>query len=298
MPWKRAKALGPPDNTLFWTCWRLQHEAIEATRRTCRDCSGETVTRGGCRCETCDGCGWTERFIPLIVENVQGAQRWVGRARWHFGSYYLWGDVPALMPPVLKAQKRNPDGTHHGPGSWFAIADSKNRGSGQKMPAWNCSPLMWKDREIARYAHPTATEYEKHGFGESGRKVAMNFHEHEKTGKPGRSLQSVAVEETKSNSRKAASAQIAKIPFPLAQWIARVYKPDSANAASPARPDPREERQHKELEELRKFQAECMVDFRGPEGDWCHTDGAWMGMADALAEECLILKEMKDRGMK
>lgn len=76
MPWKRAKALPPPDNELFETCFRLQREACEAAGR----------------------------HIPLIVENVQGAQRWVGRARWNFGSFYLWGDVPALMPP-MKAVK-------------------------------------------------------------------------------------------------------------------------------------------------------------------------------------------------
>jgi len=43
--------------------------------------------------------------IPLIVENVRGAQKWVGQARWNFGSFYLWGDVPALMPMVKKAVK-------------------------------------------------------------------------------------------------------------------------------------------------------------------------------------------------
>lgn len=70
MPWKRAKALPPPDNTLFEACFRIQREACEAAGR----------------------------HIPLIVENVRGAQKWVGRARWNFGSFYLWGDVPALMP--------------------------------------------------------------------------------------------------------------------------------------------------------------------------------------------------------
>lgn len=35
---------------------------------------------------------------PLVLENVRGAQRWVGRARWAYGATYLWGDVPALMP--------------------------------------------------------------------------------------------------------------------------------------------------------------------------------------------------------
>ena len=74
MPWKRAKALGPPDNTLFEACFRIQREACEAAGR----------------------------HIPLVVENVCGAQKWVGRARWHYGSFYLWGDVPALMPIVKR----------------------------------------------------------------------------------------------------------------------------------------------------------------------------------------------------
>jgi C-5 cytosine-specific DNA methylase len=71
MPWKRAKALPPPNNMLFEACFRIQREACEAAGR----------------------------HIPLIVENVRGAQKWVGRARWNLGSFYLWGDVPALMPP-------------------------------------------------------------------------------------------------------------------------------------------------------------------------------------------------------
>ena len=77
MPWKRAKALPPPDNTLFEACFRIQREACEAAGR----------------------------HIPLIVENVRGAQKWVGRARWHYGSFYLWGDMPALMPITLKIAK-------------------------------------------------------------------------------------------------------------------------------------------------------------------------------------------------
>ena len=77
MPWSRAKALPPPDNTLFEACFRIQREASAAAGR----------------------------HIPMVVENVRGAQKWVGRARWNFGSYYLWGDVPALMPPTFKATK-------------------------------------------------------------------------------------------------------------------------------------------------------------------------------------------------
>ena len=141
MPWKRAKALPPPSNELFEACFRIQREA------------------GG---------------VPLVVENVAGAQRWVGRAQWRFGRYYLWGDIPALMPPgrVLKV-------------------------------------------------------------------AGFNFHQHEKTGKGG-SFQSASVKqrahkgcrthdlhlgENSNVGRKAASAQIAKIPLPLSQHIARVFKP-------------------------------------------------------------------------
>src|SRR6266849_2233582 len=80
MPWKRAKALPPPDNTLFEACFRIQREASEAAGR----------------------------YIPLVVENVKGAQKWVGSARWHFGSFYLWGDVPALMPITLSRVAKVP----------------------------------------------------------------------------------------------------------------------------------------------------------------------------------------------
>lgn len=82
MPWSRAKAIrdeylyGERDvknlTALFDACFRIQREAIEAAGR----------------------------FIPLIVENVRGAIPWVGRSRWNYGSFHLWGDVPALMPKV------------------------------------------------------------------------------------------------------------------------------------------------------------------------------------------------------
>ena len=83
MPWTLAKqkaALIKADTTgfaledlnrLFNACFRIQREACEAAGR----------------------------HIPMVVENVRGAQAWVGRARWNFGSFYLWGDVPALMTP-------------------------------------------------------------------------------------------------------------------------------------------------------------------------------------------------------
>jgi site-specific DNA-cytosine methylase len=55
-----------------------------------------------------DACFWLRaeasaaagRHIPLVIENVRGAQTWVGPAREHYGSYYLWGDVPRCHRPV------------------------------------------------------------------------------------------------------------------------------------------------------------------------------------------------------
>jgi site-specific DNA-cytosine methylase len=128
MPWKRAKALGPPvlGIDLFYQSIRIQHEAQEAAGRQ----------------------------IPLIMENVRGAEKWIGPASWKFKSFYLWGDVPALMP--------KPSGGFKGFKGFKA---------------------NWRDCEASR---------------------AWSSH---------------------SKERKEWSAQIAKIPEPLARHIAKVFKP-------------------------------------------------------------------------
>lgn len=97
MPWKLAKALPPPDNTLFEACFRIQREASEAAGR----------------------------HIPMVVENVRGAEEWVGAARWAFGSFRLWGDVPALMPFVHGTEAKK--GLGIGSVSW-------GQGAGKRHP--------------------------------------------------------------------------------------------------------------------------------------------------------------------
>lgn len=246
-----------PDLTrLFDVCFRIQREACEAAGK----------------------------FIPLVVENVRGAQPWVGRSKYNYGSFHLFGDVPALMPST---------------------------GSRRLKSRISCAPRNFSERvantpeeaHALHYRMPDETTKKE----ATGRKVpGMNFHEHEKTGKPGRSFQGAAVgslgltpEEreaqlvriaegikvtgddtfktigkpcgkltdprypsggieaqkqpvwfnddkrkcggdwfgagpdcslmrsmsSKSSARKAASAQIAKIPLALSQWIAQVYYP-------------------------------------------------------------------------
>jgi hypothetical protein len=149
---------------LFDACFRIQREASAAAGR----------------------------HIPLVVENVRGAVPWVGRAAWNFGSYYLWGDVPALMPATIAAQK-NPGFRFDGSGKSFQsesvarhVAEI-NAGDGRKQKG---SGREW-------FAGPGTIS------GTTG---------------------------SKSPARKAASARIAKIPLPLSQWIARTYKPARAAA--------------------------------------------------------------------
>jgi hypothetical protein len=116
---------------LFDACFRIQREASEAAGH----------------------------HIPMVVENVRGCVPWVGREAWSFGSYYLWGDVPALMP-----------------------------------------------------------RFDGRAKGFAGFKGFKDFHDCEAARKWS----------SKDPRRKAWSAEIAKIPLPLSQWIARTYKPQLA----------------------------------------------------------------------
>jgi hypothetical protein len=182
MPWKRAKALPPPDNTLFEVCFRIQREACEAAGR----------------------------HVPMIVENVRGAQPWVGRARWNYGSFYLWGDVPALMPTTSRIKI---GGGANVPGiGWTGFADTG---------------LSWRNREVAiknnggswfNIAHNTTSGK---GQNPDGRKVPGGGAE----GWFGVNDHPLRQHSSDSPRRKAASAMIAKIPLPLARHIAAVWAP-------------------------------------------------------------------------
>lgn len=168
MPWSLAKAKATAiraDTTgkmradltaLFDACFRIQREASEAAGH----------------------------HIPMVVENVRGAQEWVGRARWNFGSFYLWGDVPALMPHRIGGVKVS------GVQSWSDFGKP-----GYVPMAFNGT------------AERRVREGVKQGgdwFNASEPYIAR-------------------LSGSKSPARKAASAMIAKIPLPLSRHIAKVY---------------------------------------------------------------------------
>ena len=178
-------------NDLFWACFRIQREACEVAGH----------------------------HIPMIVENVRGAIPWVGQSRWHYGSFHLWGDVPALMP-MTRSQDEH----------YFGL----------KLPG-NNSPRRWEDREIKRLADATKTVgHANQRDGYSHTRHLTNQAESEAVkGMSGLRGMSHPTDShprdlggpndprrfsSKSNARKAASAQIAKIPLRLNRWIERCFK--------------------------------------------------------------------------
>lgn len=247
MPWSRAKAQAAiieadttgeelrKLNLLFDTCFRLQREASEAAGR----------------------------HIPMIVENVRGAQKWVGKAAWNYGSFYLWGDVPALMPIVQSRKMKTigpvdveqselhnchinemrdslkvPGFRFDGSGKYFQTAsvehikipsDTGRRtdpGKGARFTSRDCGVEGLKVPGISLSAgqsvgfNVTAAQRYREGTKQAGISGPRE------NGKGDRWFQDgAAAPVSRSNSRKAASAMIAKIPYPLAQHIARVFKP-------------------------------------------------------------------------
>lgn len=208
MPWSKAKELikyyeasaerREELNALFNACFRIQREASEAAGR----------------------------HIPMIVENVRGAQRWVGRSQWNFGSYHLWGDVPALMPVTFRMRTRkSPEGNSAG------------------------KPL-WKDRDISSCSHYVLSAREKmvshlEEKSEGVKAAGMNWSDQTKRGQDFTRIAGKQAEGlkqggdwfgkecqtsisrmfgSKSLARKRASAEIAKIPFSLASYIGSVFK--------------------------------------------------------------------------
>lgn len=246
MPWSKAKEkerkiLADPQEQkrltdLFNQCFRIQREVSAAAGN----------------------------YVPIVIENVRGAQKWVGKARWNFGSFYLWGDVPALMPIPAKVGMKGSVGTINGSGkhreqsSWDRVPSEGNKTSGM-----NWSDQTKRGQDFTRIAGNQAMEGVKMGdsprkrfderpkgniaahregtkmLSENGRRTDIDngaqftsrdcdnegvkgFTPH---GQPLGKNELGRKHGSKSKARKQASAEIAKIPPALAQWIAKCFKP-------------------------------------------------------------------------
>jgi hypothetical protein len=223
MPWKRAKAKAAAIradetgqalanlNRLFDACFRIQAEASLAAGR----------------------------HIPMVVENVRGAIPWVGRSRWNFGSFHLWGDVPALMPITLNTPKvggfswsdfgGKPD---YKPQAFNGEA-ARRLNDGQKVPGFRFdgSGRSFQSASVEEYRPKYIMDDIKNG---QRRQVEGIYDNGLKCGGDwfGPGVKSpMRNHSSKSPARKMASAMIAKIPLPLSRHIARVFLKQCTAAA-------------------------------------------------------------------
>ena len=227
MPWTKAKAKAAAIrtdttgealrklNALFEACFRIQREASEAAGHR----------------------------IPLIVENVKGAQPWVGRARWSYGSYYLWGDVPALMPITLRASKV-PGFRFDGSGGSFQAASVERTGFKSRGMDWSDPTKRGQDfTRVAgeqaiknaggswfNIAHNTTSGKGRNPDGRMKPPARVSA-EPPQDGRKGVGSgaewfdQNTSSLPSSSPRRKFASAMIAKIPFQLSRHIAATFRP-------------------------------------------------------------------------
>ena len=168
----------------------------------------------------------------MVVENVRGAQEWVGRAAWNFGSYYLFGDVPALMPITAKAVKA--------PGmNWSDQSNPNNRrsftenGGAHKNPGFRFdgSGRSFQSESVANHVKVSSEDGGRRtDKGKGARFTSRDCGVERKNGGDwfgsGEDCSLQRRANSKSPARKAASAMIAKIPFELSRHIAAVYHPN------------------------------------------------------------------------
>jgi hypothetical protein len=147
------------------------------------------------RREACEAAG---RYIPTVVENVRGARPWVGGARWNCGSMYFWGDVPALMPRFKHVKVAGIDWSKYGQPDYVSRALNYAGGPRRRTDIGAGARFTSQDCGVKR----------QRWFNDGPR-----------------APDSLATSSSRSKTRKAASAQIAKIPLPLSRWVAATYRP-------------------------------------------------------------------------
>ena len=223
MPWSRAKAKAAAIradetgaelarlNALFNACFRIQREACEAAGR----------------------------HIPMVVENVRGAIPWVGRSRWNFGSFHLWGDVPALMPPTagrgvkapgLGAGWVHPSDPRHSPGLDFTRLAARSEEDGRKVPGFRFdgSGRSFQTASVEGMKHGGDRFSDPSSPSRQGGQIKTKVIAEGRKG-AGAGAEwfdgNLCVKSSNSPARKLASTAIAKIPMPLARHIGKVYRP-------------------------------------------------------------------------
>lgn len=213
-----AREIAERDDDLIYEYMERPEFRLASMNSRTRDASYARSCHDPCFRIQREASGAAGHHIPLVVENVRGAIPWVGRSRWNYGSYHLWGDTPALMPMVRRSvkvegfrfdgskrsfQQSALDHIKNTGGSWFNIAHNKGSGVGRNPDGRN------DPRDNNDHIKCGGDWFDKEGCSPMRRGT------------------------DKSKTRKFASAAIAKIPLPLASHIARTYFPFTSEAAKP-----------------------------------------------------------------
>lgn len=143
-----------------------------------------------------------EAELPLVLENVRGAERYMGRAAARFGSYYLWGDVPVLLPDGAPRKGfYAPTGTNQARALHRSTA-------GRRMSKQQTAYVTNGERMAASLDAATKT----------GRDFAPEKDRWRDTG-------SKAI--PWMERRRMWSAQVAKVPFELGFWVGQCFRGDA-----------------------------------------------------------------------
>lgn len=288
--WKRQG----PDTRLFDACFRIQQEAIEATRKVCPCCAGTGESSyqqpGVSGCGNCARRGFIERYIPMVVENVRGSKPWVGKPfKANFGSFVLYGDVGMVGKRIVRAdagfgaagligttRKGSGGGWFQGPGTLGGHIgrtmelmrpggplDPERSGQKTQGGSWfrerNGEPqpgIRHEDRGARKnnggswfgVAHNTTSGLGANPVNVAGHR-ATDPRDVRKTENSWEMPDGTKIggdwfsdpnstcwkHGSRSSARKAASAQIAKIPLDLARHVAEIFLPKDLVAVSPPR---------------------------------------------------------------
>jgi len=168
-----------------------------------------------------------ELGAPLILENVRGAVRYIGKPQGKFGPFYLWGDVPVLLPDG-KPQKgfgRTPDKSANPSDPWGGFGGSSYQSRGKRGPLNQKRIFAGEyERESGlKHSRPAMTKQRdsyKRVVGSEKYRITHSKDGHKRIG--GAS----DVGAKRSSARKEWSAKAAMIPYELSFHIGDYFHPN------------------------------------------------------------------------
>lgn len=125
-----------------------------------------------------------ELGAPLIIENVRGAARYMGNPQAKYGAYWIWGDVPLLLPVgkgihkgFTRQEKKYGDGvTQFGGNAYhFSRGESAKTGSNSKARKEWSAKIAMIPYPLSRYiGEYFMKEYRESLLGKHSRKRSRN----------------------------------------------------------------------------------------------------------------------------